>query len=992
MRDVRLLLNAIAAGFLACAAMYGQFTTGTIYGTVRDPSNASIPGVALVARNEGTGLTLTTVSDSVGAFTFHFLAAGSYTLTLTAKGFRPMEQRGMEVAVGQKLNLDLRMELGDVTTAVEVSAAPPLVNSVSAQVIAGANELAAKELPLLKRDITSLFSLAAGVNPASEGARINGLPPGSANITLDGLDANRDPEKPNISTYQNFSYIKGASVEAISEVQVVKNIFSAELANTMAGGLNVVTKSGTNELHGSAFENYQSKGLNAREPFAATRNPLVFHQFGGSLGGPLRKDKLFVFGAYEGYRQTNATTLVLDVPTAESRSRAIAANPAYKRIVDLYPDPNQPARPGAATAQLIAPAAGTMDENHEFVRSDYLITPYNTATVRYIRFRPNRLTPTLLKLPYDRLQAGRTDSVGGSFFHTKASWSLETRYGWSKNDLDRINGDIEVGRRGDPAITATAAGIQAGFNELFSKRGSSNTLEEIIALNRGRHSIKTGAIYQRQTIARLGFQSANFQYSSVNSFVSNTPDLIAIYGYDDFFIPRTQLGFFIQDDFRVNSRLVLNLGLRYDYWTVVKERSGNLYNRDPWYGPFRPADSIYDADRNNFAPRLGFAYKLDQEGKTVLRGGVGQAFFPIVLFELLNLYKSAPDALGPTSRLTRDDALRFGFRFPMTNKEMEDIVKKSGGLNFGLHVDPRVPTSSSIQYSFGIDRQLTRSMAWEVHYVGNVTRKLIGRTDLNRPDRVTGLRPRPDFVYIQVADGVNDSSNYNSLQTTLRKRFSQNLQFETAYTWAKGMNYTGGDFGSVAIQDNNNIRGEKGRLAIPGQRFVTNWVYELPLASLLPGDGRVRRLLAQGWQIAGIVDYQSGVPFNITQAGSLPTRPDIVVPTHEAAYVRSGLQWLSRDAFAKVPLSTASGAGLRPGNLGRFALSGPRTGAWNLALSKSLKLTERIAAQLRVDMFNAFNNVNYGNRLNLNLDSSAFGRFTGTEAPRNIQLNGRLTL
>jgi len=992
MNSSRLLILAFAICFLTPFAAYAQFTTGTIYGTVHDPSGAVIPGVELTARNERTGSATAAMSDASGSFTFNFLAGGRYTLRLAAKGFRQMEQRGVEVAVGQKLNLNLTMELGDVALSVEVSAATPLVNSVNAQVIASANETATKELPLLRRDITTLFSLAAGVNYSSQGAIINGLPASGNNITLDGLDANRDPELPTVSTYQNFNYIKGASVEAIGEVQVVKNIFSAELANTMSGGLNVVTKSGTNQVHGSAFENYQSKGLNAREPFAVRKNPLIFHQFGGSLGGPIRKDKLFVFGAYEGYRQTNATTLVLDVPTPDARSRAIAANPAYKRVIDLYPDPNQPVTPGAVTAQLIAPAAGTMDDNHAIVRTDYLLNPQNWVTVRYVRFRPNRVNPTLLKLPYARLQAGKTESVGGSFFHTGRSWSSETRYGWSINDIDRIDGDLEVARRGDPAILAPVAGVNAGFNELFSKRGSSNTFEEILAFSRGRHSLKTGGIYQRQTVSRLGFQSANFSYSTVNSFLTDTADQVAIFGFDDFLIPRTQFGFFVQDDFRVSSRLILNLGLRYDYWTVVKERTNNLYNRDGVFGPYRPPDSVTEADRNNFAPRLGMAYKLDQEGKTVLRGGVGQSYFPITLFKMLNLYKSSPDALGPVSRLTRADALQLGLKYPMTNKEIEEIVKRRGGLNFGLHVDPHVPTSSSIQYTFGIDRQLTRTMAWEINYVGNVTRKLISATQANRPDRVTGLRPRPDFVFITVVDGVNDSSNYNSLQTTLRKRFSQHLQFDAAYTWGKGINYTGGDiYSSAAMQDTDNIRAERGRLGIPGHRFVANWVYELPFAKYMQGGGRGRRLLLDGWQVAGIADLQTGVPFNVTQPGSLPTRPDLAVSSHEGAYLRNGLEWLSRSAFLLVPNSPASGAAVRPGTLGRNVFNGPKTHVYNLALSKNLKWTERVALQLRVDMFNAFNNVNYGNRLNLTLTSAAFGRFTGTEPPRNIQLNGRIS-
>ena len=295
--------QSLAIAALLAVPMAAQVTTATIYGRVLDPSGAGVPQAKITMLNEGTNSTSTAVSDASGDFTVAFLPVGVYTVSIEASGFKAQKQTGIELGAGQRVGAEYRLALGNVSEVVEISASAPLVNTVSAEQREGKIEAQVRELPLSRRDWTNMVGLGTGIASQGSGVSMNGLPGAGFRSHGGWPDAEGDPEAPSLGMSGNFNPIKTVSMEAISELSVTKGIPSAELANTMSGGINIITKSGTNTYHGSLFLNNQVEDFAARPQFATTKGALVYNQFGGSVGGPILHDKLFFFGVYEGYRQ-----------------------------------------------------------------------------------------------------------------------------------------------------------------------------------------------------------------------------------------------------------------------------------------------------------------------------------------------------------------------------------------------------------------------------------------------------------------------------------------------------------------------------------------------------------------------------------------------------------------------------------------------------------------------------------------------------------------
>ncbi|MGH9842868.1 MAG: hypothetical protein ACREEM_29370, partial [Blastocatellia bacterium] len=296
-----------------------------------------------------------------------------------------------------------------------------------------------RELPLARRDWTNLINIGTGLEVRASGGgtgvSINGLPPGGLSVTVDGTQASGSSEETSLTSFGNFNLIKVVSLEAISEVSVSKGILSAEYANTLSGNIGLITKNGTNEYHGSLFENYQGRVLNARNQFQSTRPAEVFNQFGGSFGSPIIKNKLFFFGVYEGYRQRRFSVLNDPVPTPEFRAKAIAAVPAYKPFFDAFPLPNQPYAAGSQTASFIGTAPQTANDNHLVFRGDYNLNDANRLSGRYTRGRPDSLSYLNSIFPFTF--TGLEDAFTSSYFRTGSTYSSETRFGFTRNDDNR---------------------------------------------------------------------------------------------------------------------------------------------------------------------------------------------------------------------------------------------------------------------------------------------------------------------------------------------------------------------------------------------------------------------------------------------------------------------------------------------------------------------------------------------------------------------------
>ena len=971
-----------------CAALpaLAQVTTATLYGRIMDPSGAAIPQAKILLTNEQTNATANGLSDAQGEFTIPFLSGGTYTISLTAQGFKAQKQIGVALSAGQRVGTEYRLELGNVAEVVEVSSSAPLINTVSAEQREGKSQVQVRELPLARRDWTNIIGLGTGITTQNTGVSMNGLPGSGFRLTVDGTDAEGDPEVPSLGMAQNFNPIRTVSLEAIAELDVTKGIPSAELANTLSGGINIITKSGTNALHGSLFLNNQVENLAARPQFATIKGPLVYNQFGGSVGGAIVKNKLFFFGVYEGYRQRRALTITGQVPTAEFRARATAAVPAYKPFFDLFPLPvTAPA--GALTAFYVtnSPNAGT--DNHAVSRVDYRIKDSLSMSARYTRGRPQVQNPRIATLN-PQVFTGIAESGTLNFIYTRSSWSNETRFGVNHNEVSRIDGIYTLGLAGISGNLGFGTG-----GETLTRAGETLSWENVTAKTVGRHNFKMGGIYLVRRARRENVESPDIQYANEADFLANIPSRVQVtFGVLPFLMKQLSFGGFVQDDFRVNRRLTLNLGVRYDYVTVPEERDARLFNlSQQGTGPLRPRNSIYNADRNNFAPRLGFAYTADPSAKTVIRGGLGMFVQPRNLFTPIDLVQNAADE--PFRRIfSRAEVLQFpALRYPVVNANVLPIVK-GAPLAPSAAISENFPNAYSLQFQLGIQRQLTNTLVLETGYIGTRGLKLNMVRDVNQVDRITGLRAIPALGQIRYYDG-SDRSRYESWQTSLRKRLSSNFLYNVHFTWAKQLTFSDGDLvlNSLRPQDNNNLRAERG----PGptdvrRRLASDFVYELPFQKL-GGNSAFSRLAFGGWQLSGITTVQSGNSFQIANPSSIPgQRADYVGGEVYRPNPNSDLFYLNRAVFREVPLIQASGAPGRPGTLGRSALRLP--GFWNvdLGLAKNMNFSERYRFQIRADLLNSFNHTNFS-AVDSNIRSANFGKFTGTRGARVIQLNARFT-
>jgi hypothetical protein len=439
------------------------------------------------------------------------------------------------------------------------------------------------------------------------------------------------------------------------------------------------------------------------------------------------------------------------------------------------------------------------------------------------------------------------------------------------------------------------------------------------------------------------------------------------------------------------------MGLRYDYFSVPKERDGRLFNRAQPFGtgPYTNPDAIWNPDKNNFAPRLGFAYTLDQRSKTVLRGGAGIFISPSPLYAgPVDLVRDAIDEPFRVN-VNRTDVLNSGnvFRWPVNNETVRAYVKGQPTLIGDTAVNTDFPQPFSYQWQFGIQHEFPGSIVLDTAYVGTRGVHLQMVRFWNQVDRTTGIRPYAGFTQFRYRD-AGESTAYHSWQTSLRKRFSAGLSGGVAYTWASAYSYTGAaDLAlPTSVQDIYNVRADK---APPDDfirhNFVADFIYELPFAKLSGSNSMLTRNLLRGWQVSGIFTARSGNPVNITQSTAFEgSRADYVGGAPTFDNYQTTLRYLNRAAFALVPIGAQSGAPLHPGTVGRNAVFNPSWWNWDISTAKHFFITEKFEAKLEAQMLNAFNHTNLSG-LQGAVTNSNFGLFTSTRGARVIQMNLRLT-
>jgi hypothetical protein len=618
----------------------------------------------------------------------------------------------------------------------------------------------------------------------------------------------------------------------------------------------------------------------------------------------------------------------------------------------------------------------------------------------------------------DRTYEGIQERGTANFITGGATWTSETRFGYNLNDMGRLDLFFEerdpLGDEANPwgrriGRLDTTLGFGTPGTELWQLDGTSWSLSQKYAKHIGQHSWKFGGKFTHQNGFRTNPENPAFRYETWDDLLANNPSRItATFGSGLFRANMWQIGFFAQDDWRVSRKLVLNLGVRYDYFNhmLVESRDSteaNLYNLDGLrtydfqFGPFRDVSNPINSDGGiNLAPRIGFAFNPDGRSKTVLRGGVGVMFTPHMLGAM---WPGVGNKVVPfRMTLSKVEAERYGIAWPMYNDDLRIIAEqeaaRSGRITPFTVFDPNLQNPYSINFTFSVQRELTESLMIESAYVGNRGMKFLLYRWYNTVDRLTGERPNPNMGEGYYVDN-SQQTRFHSWQTTLRKRYSRNLSGSINYTWAKALsNGGGGDTGAYYQGDNGtrtqdfwNYTADKGpSTGDITHYFIADWVYDLPALS------RANAVLRQsmgGWQVSGVFTAQTGDAVSVGQGSAIAdSRADYIGGPTTLDNYRETLRYLNRAAFARVPVSPISGATIRPGNIGIGALRTP--GLWNidLSLAKEFAIRESMRFQIRADAFNAFNHTNLSG-LNTSITSPFFGDLRSTTGARVIQLNAR---
>jgi hypothetical protein len=1025
------IIGRFVAGGLAvllmAGVMWGQSFRGSIRGKVVDASGSLIAGAKLTAKNEGTGLVREALTGSDGGYVVAELPAGEYVVRAEAPGLSPVAQN-VTVSVG--LDTTANFDLTSVARKVEeltVTATSPVVESSHDVLGEVVERKLVADLPLNGRDFGKLVALVPGatVEPSGVAAiqsgfgqfSINGNRDRSNNYTLDGTD-NNDPFFNNSALNQTGIGGAPASLLPIDAIQEfnLQSQFPAEYGRNSGSVINIITRSGTNQLHGSLFEFLRNDVFDARNYFnrdPAQKSAFRNNQFGGSLGGPIIKNKTFFFGAYEGQRERVGSDFSFLVPTQAQISAAeaiavangVTPSPALTSILGYFPAAN-------GDSNLVPGSVKDKNNVDSFiVKADHAINDKESLSARYAFANSNQVFPlgglgtlSASRLPQFAQQSpARVQVVSASLFSTLSAAKVnEVRFGYSRyttsfTSLDQADPatlgiNFGTGKPGLPEIDFGGIFDNIGSTAFSIPRGRTSQSFQILdnfSWLHGKHTIKFGGEYRRAMVDSYNdnLERGGIVFGTGNGF-SNDPgtDILAAYylGFDSFTLANAGdthrstsnngFSFFAQDDFRVSPTLTLNLGLRWEYFGPISEAHGLLANLgSDGKLAMEGSDGVngaYSRDLNNFGPRFGFAWS--PLPKTVVRGGYG-LYYDYIPQDLLiaNFTNDAglvtpPIGPKPVQPLNFDSSAFNG----ASGSSAPVFTPVTLPFSFDIFFTPRnLVTPYTQSWNVNVQQELVQNVAFELGYVGSKGTKLVRLRDANQAD-ANGNRPNPNYGFMDEFATIS-ASTYNALQATLRVKGWHGTSGFAGYTWSKSLDDAsdGIDFNSSTValpQDSNNLKAERGPSNFDTRhRFTAAFTYELPHFG---GNKR----LTQGWQINSVFTAQSGRPIpivssNDTSGVSFPTpanshqRPNLVPGVNPInsnwRSAPDSIGYLNPLAFAQPAFPTGTAGSF--GNLGRNVIYGP--GFWNLdfAVLKNTQVFERMNLQFRAEFFNIFNHPNF---------------------------------
>jgi hypothetical protein len=957
-------------------------------------------------------------------------------------GFKSYTNQGIVLGSGQTVRQTFVLELGALAESVTVAGEAPLIETASSSTSETFGSQEVRELPVNRRNVANLLNLAPGVSVGGAGGgmvSMSGVAGGGTAISVDGTEASSNPESRSVSQYGGQNQISIMSLDSIEEVQIVKGVLPAEYGGAAGGQVNVISRSGTNTFHGSAFYNLQNLKLNARSFLSTTPKPVgTFNQYGGTLGGPIFRNRFFFFTTYEGYREEVELDLVGNTPNQRTRDALLAALPfpETKIWLDTFPMPTEPI---VSSSGVVDPNRGRYrglgtrkrSENHVVAKGDLAVRNGANLAVTYTRMRPWTLTPRFfVNGSNDQDNPQDQDRIAAQYVMTAGPWVSESRFGWNLVDMDRWDAFFRVtdpnpgapdesmafGRR-VPFINITNV-FSGPDAEIFNLHNHTWSYDQKVSRVVDRHLVKMGFRWMRSSGNKLTAQNPQFQYQTLADALANVPQSVnASFGTPLYNAVLEEFGGFVQDDWRLGTNLVLNLGVRYDYYipirvrTTVAEDPAEAVNLAPAtdlrkldFGPQLDPLRPYDA-ASAVAPRLGFAWTIGGSTDTVVRGGVGYLYSPHLQATVRQI-TGRPD-VSFRQIWNRTDVAAKGLKFPSYNDPLRQqvIADGQGRKSIFSIIDQDLPAPYTIQSMLSLQRAIGATLAMEVGYIRTNGRNFpLQRQFTLAYDRETGLLPNPLLgspggYYVDSGQTLD----YNALQTALRKRFSNHYSFDVNYTFGKGIATQGGDLavysqsdGAINVtQDFWNPEFDRGPAANDTRhRLNAAFITELPLLS---GHHQLLRGIAGGWQLSGIVSARSGYPLIITQpSGISNSRPDVapgvdlVIPNWKDTCDATGCNYLNPDAFVRVPVISATNATARPGN---YKVGAARTPAlWDLhtAIAKNFAIGADRRLQVRIDLFSALNKMNWGNPQTA-INSTEFGRITSAGGNRSMQVGARLT-
>ncbi|HLJ87836.1 MAG TPA: TonB-dependent receptor [Candidatus Angelobacter sp.] len=1044
-------MKANFAGILVfCCAVIASAQTfrGGIQGTITDSTGAAIVGADVTVSSRATGLSRAAQSDETGSYSFSELPIGSYELTVKKEGFRPQTIRGITVTVSVSQQADAQLTAGPVSETVEVSAQTPLVETRENNLGGTIDSEQFQELPVSGRDFTKLLVMVPGSggdpsgvadSPGSFGLfSINGNRGRSNNYLLDGTDMN--------DGYRNLPAINQGGVfgapatilpvDALQEISVI-NSAEAEYGRNSGATVNMVTKSGTNNLHGSVYEYFRNNGLDARNFFNTAGQPQdVFHnnQFGVSMGGPLIKDKTFWFLSYEGQREGVGIPTLARVPTAAEINQATAdnggvVNPVIAKLLARNPWPSPNRTPDSSGNNLLASnqASNRVDSliakvDHRFGESDILTGRYFYGNSDQsfplglvgggILPGFNTVTPTninVVSLSYTHIFTPKLlmEVRGGynrfeeQFFpqdHAFDPGSIGLNNGTTAQDFGLPT--FSFGSSVCPVSATCPAASLASFASFGSNatlpRGRVDTNTQFFSnfsYSVGRHNWKFGYEFRRTFVD--GFFDNGYRgklsFATLDDFIAGDP-LSGRQAQGDSSRQTFQNNhsFYGQDAFRPFSRLTINYGIRWDYFGVIGEEKDRFSILDA-AGALQQVQQLYPHDLNNFAPRLSLAWDIFGDAKTVLRSGWGLYYDAFSQDFFVGQVPENTANAGPAYNGIGPDPITFN---NAVTAKIQSGVPLFSQNNFGstdvFTVDPKIRTPYVQVYNLNVERQLSKDVAMDIGYVGSQGRKLFRFRDINQVGP-NGLRAFPAFGVVNQFES-SAASGYNSLQASLKLRKWHGLTSSLSYTWSHSIDNAsdGQDFVPNASQPDNSFNpGAERASSNFDMRQHLSWLfsYQFPDSKSMPW-------LMSGWAMNGVAALSAGQPYNVNYlfegdfngSGEFFGRPDLVGNPFAGTHAPN--QFLNLSAFQAPCAVNPSGnciAGTQHfGNLGRNAFVGPNYKNLDFSLVKENKLTEKLRMQLRIDAFNLFNHPNLANPIwpNFQVDFAqngldARGRGTG---------------